>query len=78
MCTVTVRSTKGVFIIYERGGGMGENLKISIFFPDLPIKYLKKISGPPPLPKRSGLQLKSFLKNAKMQLFCSIKCIIYA
>ena len=28
---------KGAFIIYERGGGWGENLKISIFF-----------SGPPP------------------------------
>ena len=62
MCTVIVRSTKGVFIIYERGG-MGENLKISIFFLDLPPKYLKKISVPPPQVKWTTVKV--FLKKCQ-------------
>ena len=42
----TNKATKGAFIIYEREWGVGENLKISIFF-RIPPKYLKKIVGPP-------------------------------
>ena len=46
-----------------RGGGMGEILKISIFFSDPPLKISKKIYAPPP-PKWSGLQFKSILKTS--------------
>ena len=35
----------GAFIIYERGGGGGENVKISIFF-QIPPKYLNFFGSP--------------------------------
>ena len=57
---------------------MGENLKISNFFSDPPPKYLKQFSDPPPPPSEVDYNLSLFLKNAKTQLFCLIKCIIHA
>ena len=43
----TNKATKGAFIIYERGGGVGENLKISIFFFGSPPNIKKKFWVPP-------------------------------
>ena len=48
MRSYSILFIKGVFIIYEKGGGISENLKISIFF-RIPPKIPKFFSDPPPL-----------------------------